>query len=62
MLNRGQDFLKDVRSEFSRVQWPARETTIKSTWMVLGFAVVVAVFLGTADLGLSEIIKWFIAS
>ena len=45
MLN----FLREVKVETKRVNWPTREKTIKDTLIVIGFAVVVAVFLSMLD-------------
>ena len=45
MLN----FLREVKVETTRVNWPTREKTIKDTLIVVGFAVAVAVFLSMLD-------------
>jgi preprotein translocase SecE subunit len=49
MFKRIQQFLKDVIAEFKRVQWPTREATIKSTSVVVGVSLAVALYLGIAD-------------
>ncbi len=61
MFKRVQQFYEDVRSEFKRVHWPSRETTLKSTSVVLGVSLVLAVYLGIADLGLSNVMKILIS-
>jgi len=50
-------FFTDVRSEFKRVTWPTREATLQSTGVVLFLTIVVAIFLGLVDLGLSEAVQ-----
>jgi len=45
MLN----FLREVKVETKRVNWPTREKTIKDTLIVMGFAAAVAVFLSMLD-------------
>ena len=45
MLN----FLREVKVETKRVNWPTREKTIKDTLIVIGFAFAVAVFLSMLD-------------
>ena len=45
MLN----FLREVKVETKRVNWPTREKTIKDTLIVVGFAFAVAVFLSMLD-------------
>jgi len=61
MLKRIRQFFKDVIAEFKRVQWPTRDATIKSTWVVVCISFVVALYLGIADLGLSDIMQTIIA-
>ena len=50
----------DVQSEFKRVSWPTREATLQSTGVVVFVTIVVAIFLGLVDLGLSEAVKLLI--
>ena len=61
MIKRIRQFFKDVIAEFKRVQWPTRDATIKSTWVVVSISFVVALYLGIADLGLSDIMQMIIA-
>ena len=61
MFKRIQQFLKDVIAEFKRVQRPTREATIKSTSVVVGVSLAVSLYLGIADLGLSDIMQMVIA-
>ena len=61
MFKRIQQFFKDVIAEFKRVQWPTREATIKSTSVVVGVSLAVALYLGITDLGLSDIMQMVIA-
>ena len=61
MIKRIRQFFKDVIAEFKRVQWPTRDATIKSTWVVVSGSFAVALFLGIADLGLSDIMQMIIA-
>ena len=62
MFKRIRQFFEDVRSEFKRVQWPTREATLRSTYIVLGLTIAISIFLGIADLGLSKIMKVIISS
>ena len=55
-----RNFFGDVKSEFKRVTWPTREATLQSTGVVLFLTIVVAIFLGLVDLGLSEAVKTLI--
>ena len=42
-------FLKEVRLEMKKVNWPTRNETVKYTLVVVGFCLVVAAFLGSLD-------------
>ena len=61
MIKRIRQFFKDVIAEFKRVQWPTRDATIKSTWVVVSVSFAVALYLGIAELGLSDIMQTIIA-
>ena len=53
MWNKLTNFVKDVRTEFSKVSWPTREDLVSSTGVVLVFSAVFAVFIGIFDLIIS---------
>ena len=53
MWNKLTNFIKDVRTEFSKVSWPTREDLLGSTGVVLVFSAVFAVFIGMFDLVIS---------
>ena len=53
MWNKLTNFVKDVRTEFSKVSWPTREDLVSSTGVVLVFSAVFAVFIGMFDLVIS---------
>jgi len=42
-------FLREVKTETKRVNWPTRDKTIKDTLIVVAFAVAVALFLSAFD-------------
>lgn len=42
-------FLKETRTELSRVQWLTREQTLRYTWLVIFISILVAFFLGGLD-------------
>jgi preprotein translocase subunit SecE len=42
-------FLRDVRSEVSKVTWPSRRETLVTTAMVIGMAVIASFFFFAAD-------------
>ena len=50
-------FLKEVKTETKRVNWPTREETIRYTLIVVGVSLVVAAYLGGLDIIIRFIIK-----
>lgn len=42
-------FLRDVRSEASKVTWPTRKETLITTAMVIGMALIASFFFFAAD-------------
>lgn len=49
-------FLKEVRVELKKVNWPTRQETIKYTLIIIGVSFAVAIFLG----GLDFIFTWLL--
>jgi len=52
-------FLKEVRLEIKKVNWPTREETIKYTLIVIGISVVVAMYLGGLDILFTTLLEKF---
>ncbi|MAF43839.1 MAG: preprotein translocase subunit SecE [Parcubacteria group bacterium] len=53
-------FLKEVRLEIRKVNWPSRDETIRYTLIVVAMSVVVAVYLGGVDLIFTTLLNKFI--
>jgi len=53
-------FLKEVRLEMKKVNWPTRQQTIRYTLIVIGVSVAVAAFLGTIDFIFTTLLNKFI--
>ena len=51
-MNRLIAFFTEARAEFSRINWPTMQETIRMTVVVVVLSVVIAVFLGAIDFGL----------
>lgn len=56
------DFLKDVKLELGRVNWPSRQDTVKYTMVVIIFSLVMALFLGGLDAVFTFILNKFLLS
>ena len=57
MFEKVKQFLKEVKIELKKVVWPTRKDTIASTSVVLIIVMIIALFLGLVDLGLTRIIR-----
>jgi preprotein translocase subunit SecE len=57
MFEKVVQFLKEVQIELKKVVWPTRKDTIASTSVVLVLVMIIAIFLGLVDFGLSRIIR-----
>jgi len=53
-------FLKEVRLEMKRVNWPTRQETIRYTMIVIGISIAVAVFLGGLDFIFTMLLNKFV--
>ena len=53
-------FLKEVKLEMKKVNWPTKEQTFKYTLIVLGASAAVAMFLGGMDFIFNILLREFI--
>ncbi len=53
-----RDFVGEVRSELSKVNWPTREEVIKYSIAVLIFVLVLTTFVAILDFGFLESMLW----
>ncbi len=60
MLNKIITFLKEVKLEMKKVNWPTRKETIRYTLIVIGVSAIVAAFLGTLDFIFTTLLEKFI--
>ena len=56
-LTATMQFLREVKVELKKVTWPSRKQTIGSTAVVLALVMLISMFLGVVDIGLSNLIK-----
>ena len=50
-------FLREVKMELKKVTWPSRKQTIGSTAVVLALVMLISLYLGVIDFGLSNLIR-----
>lgn len=56
MLEKIKEFFREVKVEIKKVVYPTRDELIGSTWVVIITVIVVSLFLGIVDLGLSKLV------
>ena len=56
-FQRVREFVREVMLEFRRVTWPSRQELVNSTTVVIVVTVVLAMFLGMVDIGLTKIVE-----
>lgn len=57
LLSRAGKFLREVRNELRKVNWPSRKELMAYTGVVLVTVLIVATFIGVVDLIFSRIIS-----
>ena len=51
-------FLREVKIELKKVAWPSRKQTIGSTAVVIVLVMLISLFLGVVDMGLSTLMRF----
>lgn len=52
------EYIKSVRSEWFKIVWPTRDTVIRTTFMILVFSGLAALFFFLIDSVLNVIVGW----
>ncbi|MEE8430188.1 MAG: preprotein translocase subunit SecE [Candidatus Desulfatibia sp.] len=50
-------FLREVKVELKKVTWPTRKQTMSSTVVVIILVMIISLFLGVIDVGLSSLLR-----
>ncbi|MBM4141846.1 MAG: preprotein translocase subunit SecE [Nitrospira sp.] len=56
MIKKIKEFLKEVKIEIKKVVFPSKDELIGSIWVVIITVVIISLFLGFVDLGLSKLV------
>lgn len=56
-IGKSIQFLREVKVELKKVTWPSRKQTMGSTLVVIILVMIISLFLGLVDVGLSGIIR-----
>jgi len=54
------NFLKEIKTEIKKVNWPKKNETIRYTLIVIGVSIIVAIFLGGIDFIFTTLLNKFI--
>ena len=57
IFTKSAQFLREVKVELKKVTWPSRKQTIGSTAVVIVLVMLISLFLGVVDLGISSLIR-----
>ena len=57
IFNKTAQFLREVKVELKKVTWPSRKQTIGSTAVVIALVMLISLFLGVVDFGISSLIR-----
>ena len=57
VLVKTRQFLREVRIELLKVNWPSRKETLASTAVVLVLILLISAYLGLVDAGLSRLMR-----
>ena len=56
-IDKSLQFLREVRVELKKVTWPSRKQTLGSTVVVIILVMIISLFLGIVDFGLSNLVR-----
>ena len=57
IIERARQFLAGSKVELKKVTWPTPKQTLASTSIVIIVVIIVSMFLGIVDFGLTKIVK-----
>jgi preprotein translocase subunit SecE len=57
IFTKTKQFLREVKVELKKVTWPSRKQTIGSTAVVIALVMIISLFLGVVDFGISNLIR-----
>ena len=60
IMNKLTQYLKEVRVELGKVNWPTRQQTIRYTYVIIAVSLALAIFLGGLDYIFSWVLNKFV--
>lgn len=61
-MMRVRNYMTSVRTEIGRVSWPSRKEVVSLTVLIIFLAVVLGIYLGLADLIITQILRLLLRS
>lgn len=61
-FQKAAQFIRETKLEFKRVTWPSRQQTLATTAVVIILVIIVSIFLGLVDTGLSTVVRAVLSS
>lgn len=59
---RAVNYFLEVKSEIEKVAWPTQKTVLLYSAFVIGICVILAVYFGFADFGLTKLLDFLVLS
>ena len=59
-LEKIKTYLKEVKVEMNKVNWPTRNETINYTLVVIGVSIVISAYLGALDFLFTSVLNFFL--
>jgi preprotein translocase SecE subunit len=59
-LEQGTTFVRESWTELSKVHFPSPRETVQATLVVVGLTLVIAMWLGLADMMATRAVRWLI--
>ena len=60
-IGKGKEFFEEAKVELKKVTWPSRKETLQTGIAVLVLVVIMAIFLGVVDMGLSRLMEYILS-
>jgi preprotein translocase SecE subunit len=59
-LEQGTNFVQESWTELSKVHFPSPRETIQATLVVVGLSLLIALWLGMADMVATRLVRWLL--
>jgi len=56
-VQKAANFFRETQQELKKVTWPSRKQAVGSTVVVIILVMIISLFLGVVDIGLSNLVR-----